>query len=158
MISLQPLIQRLREKPNDFSGLWFRNVSGAAEFAQIRPESLPLPAVWIVRAADKVKHAGERAENVTLTFDVVIAIANARTHQQGETDDVLLSYRLAVKKLLLGWELESGVRPLKFCGGQVLEYAEQDIYWRDRYDFDAVVTNYLPDPPLFDRIACTKEL
>ena len=113
MISLRPLIARLEKKPAGFDGVWFRQVAGAAEFARIRPESLPLPAAWIVRAADKVQHAGERAENVTLAFDVVIAIENARTHAQGETDDVLLKYRQAVKTLLLGWEIEPNVRPLQ---------------------------------------------
>lgn len=152
MISLKPLLDHLTPKPAGFDGLWFRQVAGAAEFARLRPEALPLPACWIVRAADKVQHAGERAENVTLAFDVVIAIENARTHAQGETDDVLLKYRKAVKALLLGWEIEPNVRPIQFAGGQVLEYTDGDLYWRDRYEFDALITNYLPDPPAFDRL------
>lgn len=152
MISLKPLLDHLAPKPAGFDGLWFRQVAGAAEFARLRPESLPLPAAWIVRAADKVQHAGERTENVTLSFDVVIAIENARTHAQGETDDVLLKYRRAVKALLLGWEMAPDVRPLKFDGGQVLEYTDGDLYWRDRYSFSALITNYLPDPPAFDRL------
>lgn len=155
MISLRPLIARLEKKPAGFDGVWFRQVAGAAEFARIRPESLPLPAAWIVRAADKVQHAGERAENVTLAFDVVIAIENARTHAQGETDDVLLKYRQAVKTLLLGWEIEPNMRPLQFAGGQVLEYTDGDLYWRDRYDFEALITNYLPDPAPFDQLTYT---
>lgn len=158
MISLRPLIERLAEKPAGFDGVWFRQVAGAAEFARIRPEALPLPAAWVVRAADKVQHAGERAENVTLAFDVVIAIENARTHAQGETDDTLLKYRLAVKYLLLGWEIAPDMRPLKFTGGQVLEYTDGDLYWRDRYEFDALINNYLPDPPVtFDRLNYTGE-
>jgi len=152
VISLKPLIEHLTAKPAGFDGLWFRQVAGAAEYARLRPEALPLPACWIVRAADKVQHAGERAENVTLAFDVVIAIENVRTHAQGETDDVLLKYRQAVKTLLLGWEIEPDIKPLKFGGGQVLEYTDGDLYWRDRYDFDALITNYLPDPPAFDRL------
>lgn len=157
MISLKPLVDHLTHKPAGFDGQWFRQVAGAAEFARIRPEALPLPAAWVVRAADKVRHAGERAEDVTLAFDVVIAIENARTHAQGETDDVLLKYRLAVKALLLGWEIAPGMRPLQFSGGQVLEYTDGDLYWRDRYDFQALITNYLPDPPAFDRLNPTGE-
>ncbi|BCB28431.1 hypothetical protein SKTS_33170 [Sulfurimicrobium lacus] len=152
MISLKPLIEHLTPKPAGFDGLWFRQVAGAAEFARIRPEALPLPACWIVRAADKVQHAGERAENVTLAFDVVIAIENVRSHAQGETDDTLLKYRQAVKALLLGWEIEADIKPIKFGGGQVLEYTDGDLYWRDRYGFEALITNYLPDPPAFDRL------
>jgi hypothetical protein len=155
MISLTPLIMHLTPKPAGFTHLWFRQVAGAAEFAQIRPESLPLPACWVVRAADKVSHAGERAEELTLGFDVVMAVENVRTHKPGETDDILLAYRKAVKTLLLGWELEPEVRPIKFGGGQVLEYSDGDIYWRDRYEFDALITNYLPDPPAFDRLVHT---
>jgi hypothetical protein len=152
MISLTPLIKHLTPKPASFAGLWFRQVAGAAEFAQVRPEVLPLPACWIIRAADSVRHAGERAENVTLAFDVVIAIANARTHAAGDTDDMLLCYREAVKDRLLGWEPAPDVRPIKFAGGRVLEYTDGDLYWADRYQFEALITNYLPDPPLFDCI------
>lgn len=152
MISLKPLIEHLTPKPAGFDGLWFRQVAGAAEYARLRPEALPLPACWIVRAADKVQHAGERAENVTLAFDVVIAIENARTHVQGDTDDELLKYRKAVKALLLGWEIEPDIKPIQFGGGQVLEYTDGDLYWRDRYEFEALITNYLPDPPAFDRL------
>jgi hypothetical protein len=152
VISLTPLIARLAGKPAGFDGLWFRQVAGAAEFAQVRPEALPLPACWLIRAADRVKHAGERAELVTLAFDAVIAVANARSHRPGDTDDLLLAYRLAVKDLLLGWEAAPDVRPLKFTGGRVIEYADGDLYWADRYEFAAVITSYLPDPPGFEAI------
>lgn len=155
MISLQPLIALLAEKPAGFEPLWFRQVGDGGTYAKIRVDALPLPAAWIVRAGDKVQHAGERAENVTFGFDVVIAIENAREHYPGETDEVLLAYRRAVKTLLLGWEIEPDVRPVKFGGGQILEYAEDDIYWRDRYVFDALITNYLPDPPAYDRLTFT---
>jgi hypothetical protein len=151
MISLTPIIKHLKPKPADFRLPWFRDVDGAAKYAQIIPGNLPLPAAWIVRAADRVRHAGERAEDVTLGFDVVIAIANARSHDDNDTDDVLLAYRRAVKDRLLGWEIEPDMRPLKFEGGQILEYTNADIYWRDRYTFTALITNYLPDPvPVFD--------
>lgn len=155
MISLTPLIQHLTPKPAAFAPLWFRQVAGAAEFAQVRPEALPLPACWVIRAADKVSHAGERAENVTLGFDVVLAIENVRSHTPGDTDDLLLQYRLAVKTLLLGWEIETDVRPIQFNGGQVLEYTDGDIYWRDRYSFDALITNYLPDPGPYSELVYT---
>jgi hypothetical protein len=157
VISLTPLIKHLEAKPAGFDGLWFRKVGGAAEFASIRIENLPLPAAWIVRAADRVTHAGERAEDVTLAFDVVIAIENVRSHAQGDTDDALLKYRQAVKSLLLGWQIEPGVHPIKFAGGQVLEYTAGDLYWRDRYQFDALITNYLPDPPAYSGLKFTGE-
>ena len=157
MISLTPVIALLAKKPAAFPLVWFRKVAGAAEFAQVRPEALPLPACWVIRAADSVRHAGERAENVTLAFDVVVAIENARSHSPGDTDDKLLTYRLAVKDLLLGWEVEPDVRPLEFNGGRVLEYTDGDLYWADRYQFDALITNYLPDPPPFESIQNTGE-
>lgn len=147
MISLTPVINHLKLKPDGFGHPWFRQVAGAAEFAQVRPESLPLPAAWIIRAADKEQDAGERASNVTLVFDVVMSIENVRDHAPGDTDDLLLQYRRAVKTLLLGWEMTQDVKPVKFKGGQVLEYTDGDIYWRDRYEFDVLITNYLPDPP-----------
>ena len=54
--------------------------------------------------------------------------------------------------MLLGWEIEPNVTPINFAGGQVLEYTDGDLYWRDRYNFGALITNYLPDPPAFDRL------
>ncbi len=155
MVSLKPLIAHLAPAPNGFQGRWFRLVAGAAEYASIRPEALPLPAAWVVRSADKASHAGERAENVTLAFDVVIAIENARSHEAGDTDDLLLQYRLAVKNLLLGWEIEPDTRPINFEGGRVIEYTDGDLYWADRYRFDALITNYLPDPNQFESLTNT---
>jgi len=155
MISLTPVIKRLTPKPDSFADIWFRQVAGAAEFAQVRPDALPLPACWVIRSADRSRHAGECAENVTLAFDAVIAVDNARNHVPGETDDKLLAYRRAVKDLLLGWEPQPGVRPLKFDGGRVLEVTDSDLYWADRYTFEALVTNYLPDPPPFESIQNT---
>jgi len=159
MISLKPLIELIKIAPPTFAmhREWFRMVGGAAEFAKINPDRLPLPAAWIVRAADKVKHAGERSELLTLSFDVVIAIENVREHGDGETDDVLLAYRRAVCAQLEGYPID-GTCPIRFAGGQVLEYTDGDLYWRDRYEFETIYTNYLPDPtPPFDSIVKTGE-
>lgn len=157
MISLTPLINHLTPKPAGFSCVWFKQVAGAAEYAQLDVENLPLPNCWVIRAADKVTHAGERAEDVEMSFDIVIAIANARDHRPGETDDMLLMYRQAVKKLLLGWEIEADVNPIQFDGGRVLQYTNGDLFWADKYSFNALITNYLDDPEPFDSLTRTGE-
>jgi hypothetical protein len=157
MISLTPLIQHLTPKPAGFAHAWFRDVAGAAEFAQVRQEALPLPACWLVRANDKTDDVDVEglAVDVALGFDVVIAIANTRTQRAGETDDVLLDYRHAVRAKLQGWEIEADIRPLSFKGGRVLEYTTNDIYWADRYTFNALLTNYLPDPGPYSELVYT---
>lgn len=152
MISLTPLIKRLQMKPAGFSGQWFRSVGGGGDYASIDPAGLPLPACWVVRAADKTRHLGERFEELTPGLDVVIAIENVRASRAGEADDELLRYRVAVKDLLLGWEIEPDVRPMRWNGGSILEYTKSDIYWRDRYEFQTLITNYLPDPPQFEAV------
>jgi hypothetical protein len=157
MISLTPLINHLTSKPVGFSDVWFKQVAGAAEYAQLDVQNLPLPNCWVIRAADKVTHAGERAEDVDMSFDVVIAIENARDHRPGETDDMLLKYRLAVKNLLLGWEIEPDVTPIQFDGGRVLQYTNGDLFWADKYSFSALITNYLDDPEPFDSLTRTGE-
>lgn len=150
MISLDPLIALLTPKPANFPHVWFRNVEGAAEFAQIKPESLPLPACWVVRAGERSVHVGERAENITISLDLVIAIENARKHKaRAEGDNMLLAYRQVVKQRLLGWQIEPGKKPMKFAGGRVLQYTDGDMYWADKYEFTTLITNYLPDPPQF---------
>lgn len=146
MLSLKPIIATLTPKPADFSGLWFRKVAGAAEYAQARDEALPLPMCWVVRAADKSDHVGDGVEDVTIAFDVVIAIENARTHTAGDTDDLLLDYRIAVRHLLLGTEFAGAIRPIRFAGGTMIDYTNADLYWRDRYEAVAMIDNYLPDP------------
>lgn len=157
MISLTPIINLLTPKPAGFDRLWFRQVGSGGSFAQIRAEQFPLPAAWIVRAADKSDPAGERAADTEIGFDVVIAIENAREHYAGESDDILLVYRKAVEGLLLGYEINNDLKPLKFKGGQIIEYTAGDIYWRDRYVFDALITNYLPDPPAYGALNFTGE-
>lgn len=152
MLSLTPLIKHLSPKPAGFAEVWFKQVAGAAEYAQLDVENLPLPNCWVIRAADKVTHAGERAEDVDMSFDVVIAIENARQHRPGETDDMLLKYRQAVKKLLLGWHIAPDVKPIQFDGGRVLQYSNGDLFWADKYSFNALITNYLDDPEPFDSL------
>ena len=158
MISLTPLIEHLSPKPAGFSEIWFKQVAGAAEYAQLDVESLPLPNCWVIRAADKVTHAGERAEDTDFSFDVVIAIENARAHRPGETDDLLLKYRHAVKKLLLGWQIAPDVRPIEWDGGRVLQYSNGDLFWADKYSFNALITNYLDDPEPFESLIQTNVL
>jgi hypothetical protein len=158
MISLTPLIEHLTPKPVGFSEVWFKQVAGAAEYAQLDVENLPLPSCWVIRAVDKVTHAGERAEDTDFSLDVVIAIGNARMHRPGETDDLLLIYRKAVKKLLLGWQIESDIRPMQWDGGRVLQYTKGDLFWAEKYSFNALITNYLDDPETFESLTQTRVL
>ena len=147
MISLTPLLQLIKGgQPAGFDRDWFRQIEGAAEYAQRGIANVPLPACWLIRSNDTVQHAGERAEDVELHFEAVIAITNVRGHQPGEMDDQLLRYRKAVKNILLGYQLQDTSLPIRFNGGQVIEYTDGDLYWRDRYSFNARVDNYLPDP------------
>ncbi len=154
-LSLTPVIKRLTPKSGTFNAIWFRKVAGASQYAQIRPESLPLPAAWVVRDADKAKTAGECVDEASPYFDVVIAIENAREHEPGETDDALLKYRHAVYQRLRGWQITPDAKPMKWLGGRVIEYTDGDLYWADRYSFDALITNYLPDPNPFESLTKT---
>lgn len=151
MLSLLPAIQRIKDaKPVGFERDWFREVAGAAEFAKLAAvTNLPLPGCWLVRAADPAKPVGELLDSMTVAFDVVIAITNIRTATAGETDDALLRYRHAVYHLLRGWQLPGSPEPIEFGGGQVIEYTDGDLWWRDRYTLAAALNNYLPDPPLY---------
>lgn len=158
MISLTPLVAHLQPDPADFPHLWFRLVGQAADYAALHVQELPLPACWVVRAADQVKPAGERASNGSFVFDVVIAIENIRHDDTRSTDDVLLDYRRAVHDRLIGWEIEPDVRPIQWRGGKALEYTDGDIYWADRYTLDALITHYLPDPLPFDGLANTGDI
>jgi hypothetical protein len=154
MLSLQPIIDRIKTaKLAGFERDWFREVAGAAEFAKLAAvTNLPLPGCWVVRAADPAKPMGEVLDSMTVAFDVVIAITNIRTATAGETDDALLRYRHAVYQLLRGWRLPGSTEPVEFGGGQVIEYTDGDLWWRDRYSVGATLNNYLPDPPAFESV------
>lgn len=149
MISLTPVVELLRPVPAGFPRNWFRAVGGGCEYAAIRPDALPLPAAWVVRASDKGIPVGERAARTDAGFDVVIAIQNLRLTDPRQMDDELLIYRRAVFSVLCGYELDPELQPIKWLGGKVLEYTDGDVYWADRYEFQALYTNYLPDPPAF---------
>jgi hypothetical protein len=146
MLSLKPIIARIAEKPSGFDGNWFRKVGGAAEYSQATGEKLPLPMAWVVRSSDPAKPIGFGAADVQIGLDVVIAIANARTRDVGMVDDELLKYRKAVLALLLGFEPPGAVKPMEWLGGTVVDYTDCGLYYRDRYQLSAVVTNYLADP------------
>ncbi|MBI5919016.1 MAG: hypothetical protein HY849_06545 [Nitrosomonadales bacterium] len=146
MVSLHPIIVMLATKPAWFAGNWFRKVAGASEYAQIKPEALPLPAAWVVRSSDKGEPIGVRLDLDTPEFDVVIAVSNARSHTPGDTDEQLLKYRQAVYRLLRGEEGAPDTKPITWHGGRVIEYTDGDLYWADRYSFQAVIDNHLPDP------------
>ena len=154
MLSLQPIIARIKPKPQAWTGdVWLREVAGAAEVAKLAAvTNLPLPACWVVRAADPAKPVGERMDSVTVAFDVVLAITNVRTATAGETDDALLRYRHAVYQLLRGWRMADGTSPIEFAGGQVIEYTDGDLWWRDRYSLTAEIDNYLPSPPAYGSV------
>lgn len=157
MLSLQPVIDRIKLKPQAWSGdVWFREVAGAAEFAKLASTvNLPLPGCWIVRAADPSKPVGERLDSVTVAFDVVIAITNIRSATAGATDDALLLYRKAVYQQLRGWRVVLTASRIEFTGGQVIEYTDGDLWWRDRYTLTAEIDNYLPSPPAFNGVLNT---
>ncbi|WP_310627497.1 hypothetical protein [Limnohabitans sp.] len=151
MLSLQPIIDRIKSaRVAGFERDWFRQVAGAAEFAKLAiTTALPLPACYVVRAADPAKAVGERRDSVTVAFDVVIAVTNLRTATAGETDDALLRYRAAVYQLLRGWRINDSSTPIALEGGQVIEYTDGDLWWRDRYSLSTEINNYLPAPPAF---------
>nr|VFK23164.1 MAG: hypothetical protein BECKLPF1236B_GA0070989_13432 [Candidatus Kentron sp. LPFa] len=150
MISLSPVLARLREKPAGFPRQWFRGVEGAAEISEISRKNLPrLPACWVVRTSDRPRHKGERLDAVTFIFDVVLAVDNQRVHGRGETDDLLLEYRQAVRGRLLGWVAAADAEPLRWTGGRALEYVGGALYWADRYEFEMLIENYLPDPTAY---------
>lgn len=155
MISLAPVIARLRlARPQLPAGMpWFRQVEGAAAFARLSAmTNVPLPGCWVVRTADPSTPAGERRSVTRVQFDVVIGVTNHRIASAGDSDDVLLAYRLAVlgelQELMLAGQTDSMER----TAGAAIEYTEGDLWWRDTYMCPVETTNFLPDPPAYDRI------
>lgn len=150
MISISPLISLLSTKPPDFNGDWFRRVDGIFEYAALGKEkAIPMPYAWLVRRTDTPTHWGERTEDVVAQLDIIIGLSHVRTHSAGDGDDKMLAYRLAVKSLLLGYQL-ANAQPLKYQGGSLWDTAGGNVFWKDTYQFQALVTNYLPDPPLYN--------
>ncbi len=150
MIDLSPVVALMSPKPAGFTGQWLRSVGSAAQFARLGERAmLPKPIAWVVRAADQVQHAGPREEHTTFVFDVVLSVSNVRGVLDADGD--LMALRRAVKNVLLGSrfyhpEIDCEVRAMQWSGGQVIEYTDVDLFWRDRYSFKALITHYLPDP------------
>jgi hypothetical protein len=146
MLSLSSIVDLLKPKPDDFSGLWFRKIGGGGEYAKAMTEKLPLPLAWVIRAADTSTSIGDGATDDVVAFDVVIAIENQRTQNPFEADEQMIRYRQAVLDLLLGYALPGSIKPVTFEGGQVLDYANGELFWRDRYRVVQTITTFLPDP------------
>lgn len=146
MLSLLPIVELLKPKPEDFDPLWFRDIGGAAEYAQVLETKLPLPMAWVLRMVENAGMVGTAAFDDAISFDVVIGIENVRTKNAFDLDEQLLAYRQAVLKRLLGVEVAGGIRPIRFAGGMVIDYNSGELFWRDRYQLDGMVTNYLSDP------------
>lgn len=153
MLSLKPLIQLLKNPPDGWSAArpWFREVGGMGEYGKLNIGgderlSVPAPAAFVIRSRETSKPMGERISDTGIHIDVPILIENARSHYAGETDDLLLAYRKGVCQLLEGWYLEPDMQPLRYVGGALMDVADGYVLWADRYQFGAVLTNYLPDP------------
>lgn len=165
MISLEPIRQHVATKPQGFDGQWLRSVSGAASFARLgERKHIQGPQGWVIAAADQVQHLGAREEYTTFLFDVVLSVTTIHARSAAD-DDELIRYRRAIKNKLLGYvffspEIDCQVEPIKWHGGAVVEYTDVDLFWRDRYSFRALITNYSPLPTGdfagIEPVACTK--
>lgn len=151
MISLEPIRAYLAAKPQGFDGQWLRSVSGASSLAKLgERRGIQGPQSWIVAAQEQVQHLSAREELATFMFDVVLSVTTIHAKSAGD-DDELLRYRRAIKAMLLGFrffspEVDGDVQALRWHGGQVVEYTDVDLLWRDRYSFSAVLSNYSPLP------------
>jgi hypothetical protein len=156
VISLTTVISALAAaRPALPAGLpWFRQVEGGAAFARVAAlPNVPLPGCWIVRTAEKSTPAGERVAHVSVTFDVVMAVTNVRMATGGDADDALLHYRQAVLQVLqelAPWP--ETVNAIERVSGAAIEYSAGDLWWKDTYTATVRVTNYLPDPAIFERV------
>lgn len=157
MISLTPVIAALAAaRPVLPGGLqWFRQVEGGAAFARVADmPSVPLPGCWVIRTGERSTPSGEREARVAVQFDVVVAVTNVRMTTGGDADDALLVYRQAVLSVLqelAPWPLQT-VHAIERVGGQAIEYSAGDLWWKDSYTTTVLVSNYLPDPVIFDRV------
>lgn len=147
MKTLVPVIKRLTDKPEGFGLNWFRRVVSGASAAALADEGFTLPSCWIVRASERSQHRGIREELVTVSFEVIITVENARSHSKADTDEMMLAYRLAVMHQLLGWEPdEKDCEPINYEGGKLMGYDGGILVWSDSYSFKHWVTNYTPPP------------
>lgn len=160
MISLTPIITALAAaRPVLPAGLpWFRQIEGGAAFARVAAmPGVPLPGCWVIRTAEKSTPAGERVAHVAVGFDVVMAVTNVRMGSNGDADDALLHYRQAVLQVLQDmapWP--ETLDPVERVSGAAIEYGAGDLWWKDSYTATVRVTNYLPDPVIFDRVTNLK--
>lgn len=147
MKTLLPVINRLTQKPDGFPLQWFRRVMSGARAVVMKDEGFTLPSCWIVRSSEKTQHKGIHEELVTISFEVIITIENARSHSPADTDEMMLAYRMAVKNRLLGFEPDTAdCEPINYDGGASMGFDDGIFVWSDSYSFKCFVTNYTPLP------------
>lgn len=156
MISLTPVMTALATARAALpAGLqWFRQIEGGAAFARVADmPNVPLPGCWVIRTGERSKPSGERQADVTVSFDLVIAVTNVRMATGGDADDALLAYRMAALSVLQ--ELEpwpNTMDAIERVSGQAIEYSAGDLWWKDSYAATVRVTNYLPDPVTYGQL------
>lgn len=130
-MKLGPIIDRISA-----GALGFKTVDGIETVADLETTPVPLPAAFVVPAADDFLPEQEGAGLIVLenraNFDVVIMIAAAA--QRGRVRDELSGFADAVIEQLLGWSPDASVyRPIIPVSGRLLGLGGGRVSWTIRF-------------------------
>ncbi|MAN51214.1 MULTISPECIES: phage tail terminator protein [unclassified Marinimicrobium] len=125
-----PVIARVREQVTAL-----RAVEGAASFAAVQNlRDFVVPGAYVVLTRERPDNQEPRGgrQRAIVTLGVVVAVRNYRDVTGGELKDALNPILNGVRNALIGWTPpEQGARPMKWAGGDVIDYDDNTLLWGD---------------------------
>lgn len=114
-----------------------QTVEGAASYAAVRSlKEFRTPCAYVVLTNEKPDNKEPKAgqQRAMVTFGVVIAVHNYRDRTGGELKDTIRPILGAVRGALMGWKPDvPGGRPVKWAGGDVIDYDDNTLLWGEVY-------------------------
>lgn len=125
-----PVIERLRASVPEL-----REVAGAANFAAVKNlRDFVVPGAHVVLTSERPDNQEPRGgrQRAIVTLGVAVAVRNYRDVTGGELKDALSPILSGVRNALIGWlPPEQGARPMKWAGGDVIDYDDNTLLWGD---------------------------
>lgn len=130
-MDVSPVVTRLQER---LTGL--REIAAAAGLEAAMSGNLAAPAVYVIplnESALALEHTGAVDELLTQVVGVILVVETRdSTGGEGVTD--LAGLRRQVKRALLGWVPDDTTgEPVRFLGGEIVEFANGRLWWSDEY-------------------------
>ena len=114
-----------------------KRVAGSAELAAATEDLKQVPAAYVIPNSERPGGSSTGTMVVSqqnaARFGVVLAVINLRDARGEKAQADLLTLRIAVMTVLLGWSPNAEFDPLEYAGGRLLRLSDQVLWWQDDF-------------------------